>query len=427
MPRSSTTARHPFARARAAVAAAILAVGSRLKRTLRTTAGSGPPFDLPLSQMPAVPVVAYFADSPATIYQIKQWLPVFEQVAQRHPFIIVTRKMDTTRQLRDLTDLPVAFARTIDGVLALYDQIGVKNVIYVNNGMRNFQSLIYQSALHVHVNHGESDKVSMVSNQAKSYDRVVVAGQAAIERHRRALINFDEGRLAVCGRPQLDLEVAPALRPDRAGRRTVLYAPTWSGENDANNYTSLDRYGVAIVKAILAQDDVRLVYKPHPRVINGTDPACGAAHDEILHLVEAANHDGGKHLMPFDADPLAVFEGVDLLVTDISSIGLDFLYLHPETPIVLTDRRTHRARLVAESPVAGAVDVVDGDTVGDVDRLLRENLARDPHSDARKNARQHYFGFERGESSARFLDFVDECLQERDRLVAGARASDGES
>src|SRR5690606_33197515 len=137
-------------------------------------------------------------------------------------------------------------------------QIGVKTVIYVNNGMRNFQSLIYQQALHVHVNHGESDKVSMVSNQAKAYDKVVVAGQAAIERHRRALINFSEEKLAVCGRPQLDLDVSPALRPDRAGRRTVLYAPTWSGENETNNYTSLDQYGVSIVKAILAQEDVRL-------------------------------------------------------------------------------------------------------------------------------------------------------------------------
>ncbi|WP_344008606.1 CDP-glycerol glycerophosphotransferase family protein, partial [Isoptericola halotolerans] len=350
MPRTSAPARHPFARARAGVANAILSLGARLKRTLRTTAGSGPPFDLPLTQMPQVPVVAYFADSPATIYQIKQWLPVFEQVAQRQPFLIVTRKMDTTRQLRGLTDLPVAYARTIDGVIALYDQVEVKTVVYVNNGMRNFQSLIYQSALHVHVNHGESDKVSMVSNQAKAYDRVVVAGQAAIERHRRALVNFDASRLAVCGRPQLDLDVAPTLHPDGSGRRTVLYAPTWSGENDANNYTSLDPYGVDIVRTLLAQDDVRVVYKPHPRVINNTDPGCGAAHEEILQLVQAANDDGGKHLLPFDADPLSVFEGVDLLVTDISSIGLDFLYLHPQTPVVLTDRRTDRAQLVSESP-----------------------------------------------------------------------------
>src|SRR5690606_19083465 len=80
MPRTRTTARQPLARARAAIAAAFLAVGGRLKRILRNTAGSGPTFDLPLTQMTHMPVVAYFADSPATIYQIKQWLPVFEQV-----------------------------------------------------------------------------------------------------------------------------------------------------------------------------------------------------------------------------------------------------------------------------------------------------------------------------------------------------------
>lgn len=423
MPSPTPPRPRPLERLMPAVAAWLLRAGSRVKRALYATANQRPDLDLPETGLTQGAVVAYFADATPTIYQIKQWLPVFEQVAQRQPFLIVTRRMATTEQLRPLTELPVAFARTIDGVLGLYDEVGAKTVIYVNNGMRNFQSLIYQSALHVHVNHGESDKISMVSNQAKAYDRVVVAGQAAIERHRRALINFSDGQLAVCGRPQLDLDVAPALGPDRSGRRTVLYAPTWSGENDANNYTSLDRYGVDIVRAALAQSDVRLVYKPHPRVINGTDPACGAAHEEILKLVDVANAAGGEHLMPFEADPLAIFDGVDLLVTDISSIGLDFLYMRPGSPVVLTDRRTDRTQLVAESPIAGAADIVDGDTIGDVGAIMRRNLADDPRHEARQAVRNHYFGFERGESSTRFLDFIDECVKQRDEMVAAREAS----
>ncbi|WP_344008608.1 hypothetical protein, partial [Isoptericola halotolerans] len=59
---------------------------------------------------------------------------------------------------------------------------------------------------------------------------------------------------------------------------------------------------------------------------------------------------------------------------------------------------------------------------GDLAGIIRRNLSEDPHRDARTTARNHYFGFERGESSTRFLDFVDECVQHRDELVT-ARAS----
>ncbi|MGH3587922.1 MAG: CDP-glycerol glycerophosphotransferase family protein, partial [Pseudonocardia sp.] len=357
-------------RGRKLLARVVLGAGSRAKQLVRRTiVGEPPEFSPELDELPRYPVVAYFADTPNQVYQLQQWLPVLEQVAERHPLALVTRNWEVTELLRQITPLPVLFTRRLDGLRRIYDQVDVKTVIYVNNGWRNFQSLIHQRALHVHVNHGESDKISMVSNQAKAYDHVVVAGQAAIERHQRALINFDLGRLVVCGRPQLDLEVSPVLAP-APGRRTVFYAPTWSGEDDANNYTSLDVYGVAIVRALLDLPDVRLVYKPHPRVLTATEPHVVEAHAEIVRLLTAATRAGVPHEMPFDADILGVFEGADLLVTDISSVGLDFLYLRPEAPIVLTDRRTDRARIVAEAPVASAVDIVDGDTVGDVAEIL---------------------------------------------------------
>ncbi|MEL7976907.1 CDP-glycerol glycerophosphotransferase family protein [Isoptericola sp. F-RaC21] len=405
-------------RARKVAARILLGAGSRVKRLVTTTiAGEPPEYSPPIDELPRYPVVAYFADTTNQAYQLRQWLPVLERVAERQPLAIVTRNWELTELLREVTTLPVLFTLRLDGLRRLYERIDVKTVVYVNNGWRNFQSLIYQRALHVHVNHGESDKISMVSNQAKAYDHVVVAGQAAIERHRRALINFDLDRLVVCGRPQLDLEVSPVLEP-APGRRTVLYAPTWSGEDDANNYTSLDLYGVAIVRALLGRPDVRVVYKPHPRVLTAEDPAITGAHAEIVRLLTAARAGGAPHELPLDADILGLFEDADLLVTDISSVGLDFLYLRPDAPIVLTDRRTDRARIVAEAPIASAVDIVDGDTVGDVAGLLGANLAADPHHDARAAARDHYFGFARGESSRRFLEFVADCVARRDALVA---------
>ena len=168
--------------------------------------------------------------------------------------------------------------------MALYDRAGFHAVVYVNNGWTNFQSLAFQQAVHIHVNHGESDKICMVSNQAKAYDKVFVAGEAAVRRHAAALAWFDPTHLIRVGRPQLDLPVAAAL-PVHDGP-TITYAPTWEGEDDANNYTSVDRYGPRIVAAALAQPGSRVVYKPHPRVPESDDPAVAAGHAAILKLMQ---------------------------------------------------------------------------------------------------------------------------------------------
>ena len=57
---------------------------------------------------------------------------------------------------------------------------------------------------------------------------------------------------------------------------------------------------------------------------------------------------------------------MDLLVSDISSVGLDFLYSRVEAPIVLTDRRTNRVDLLREAPIASASHVIDRNSVATV-------------------------------------------------------------
>ena len=51
----------------------------------------------------------------------------------------------------------------------------------------------------------------------------------------------------------------------------MLYAPTWAGEDEANNYTSMETMGALIARACLEQPGVRVIYKPHPRVLDSSD------------------------------------------------------------------------------------------------------------------------------------------------------------
>ena len=367
-------------------------------------------------------VIAYFPDAPDRAYQIEQWLPVLEQLHPRHKVAVVLREMSALRHLRTRTKLPLVCVSSLADLMTLYDLSDFKVGIYVNNSNRNFQSLNNPRMLHVHVNHGESDKLSSFSNQVKGYDRVFVAGDVAVERYREALIAFDDSKVLAVGRPQLDLTFPPAL-PESV-LRTVMYAPTWEGESESNNWTSLDRFGVRIVEQVLALPDVRLVYKPHPRIATSQKAEVVAAHRRIVELIERARETqpGAGHLARAGGNILAMFDRVDALVGDVSSVTLDFLYLRPGCPIFLTDRRDDRALLERDSPLTSGADVVDSSTVEELGTAIAARLAEDTRLEDRLKTRQHYFGdIERGDSSKRFMDAVSDLVAERDRLLTGHR------
>ncbi len=296
-------------------------------------------------------VLAYFGDDPDRVYQLVQWLPVLELLDAHERVGIVLRDADTAAIVREQTALPVLVAVDFAALRNLYAELNAKVALYCNNSLLNFQSLLESRMLHVHINHGESDKQSMASNNAKSYDRVFVAGEAAVQRIASELLEFDVSKLVRIGRPQLDLTREPVLVP--SSRRTVLYAPTWEGDADYNNYSSLDRFGPELVRRLLAVPDVRVVYKPHPRVATSENAEMRAAHREITGLLT------GEHVALPDADILAVMPDCDAMVTDVSSVGLDWLYLRTDRPLFIADRHDDPERLRLEAPVSRCADVVE--------------------------------------------------------------------
>ncbi len=365
-----------------------------------------------------VSTVAYFADDPTRTYQLAQWLPVLETLHERHPVGIVVRDPESAVILAARTWLPVFTAPSLTELTALYEELDAKVVLYCNNSVLNFQSLISGRMLHVHINHGESDKQSMASNNAKAYDRVFVAGTAAVQRHTAGLLEFDTDRLVRIGRPQLDLRPEATLAP--SPRRTVLYAPTWEGDAEYNDYTSVDTVGREIVREILAVPDVRLVYKPHPKVVTSRTPWVRSAHHDILGVVGEANlrDPEAGHLSIPVGDILAILPDCDAMVTDVSSVGLDWLYLRTDRPIFLTDRRNDAELLRQEIPVSRCADVINDLNVADLAGLITARLQHDEHHLARVAMRHHYFDdLQVGDSTHRFLDAVSELVALRDRLL----------
>ena len=364
-------------------------------------------------------VLAYYADDPTRSYQLIQWLEVLEVLHAQQPVGIVVRDADVEKLLRERTSLPIFLAPAFSELTELYAELDAKVVLYCNNSPLNFQSLVDSTMLHVHINHGESDKQSMASNNAKAYDRVFVAGEAAVQRHLGGLMEFDTSRLVRIGRPQLDLSPAPLLAP--TSRRTVLYAPTWEGDADYNDYTSVDTIGPEIVRRILAVPGVRVVYKPHPKVTTSLAPAIQSGHLAILSLIDeaATREPDAGHTTVLTGNILAVMPDCDAMVTDVSSVGLDWLYLCTDKPILITDRHQDAARFRDEVPVSHCADVIDESNVTELSTLLATRLEHDEHHLDRLAMRHFYFDdIQVGDSTTRFLEAVGELARLRDRLLS---------
>lgn len=402
-------------------------VDSPLRRVARglgrrlVTLGAVEPDGVDLSAVKSADVALYFADFPAKLYQLNQWLPVFEAEHTR-PTIVVLRQVEAYNELKGRTSLPLVLVPRYEDLMALYDRAGFRAVVYVNNGWTNFQSLSFQQAVHIHVNHGESDKICMVSNQAKAYDRVFVAGEAAVRRHEAALAWFDTSRLVRVGRPQLDLDVPSPLSTHPGP--TITYAPTWEGEDEANNYTSVDVFGPQIIEAALAQPGARVIYKPHPRVGSSAVAAVRSAHDRIVGLIRhAAQSDPATgHEVLVSGDILGVIRGTDMMISDVSSVTLDHLYLSPDAPLLLTDRRSNREQLRHDAPVSSAVHVIDAASLDSLTQDITRALEDDPLRAARLEMREFYFdGIAAGESTTRFWSAVDSAIQEHDEALQDLR------
>jgi hypothetical protein len=364
-------------------------------------------------------VLIYFPEQPPRAYQLGQWLPVMESVAAARPTACVVRSPQVHESLRGATSVPLALLPTYEDLMAFYERGGAKVVVYVNHGQLNFQSLTLRTALHVHVNHGESDKRSSFSNQAKAYDRVFVAGDVAARRYIDNVLEFDERRLVTVGRPPLDFLPAPIL--PAVGRPTVMYAPTWEGETLDNDWSSVRTLGVPIVEQLLGLTGVRVVYKPHPRIATSPDRRVAAAHARILRLLAAAPP-GAGHTALVAGDVLAAFGSVDALVTDLSAVGLDYLFVRPDGPIVLTDINGDPDALVTATPLAAGSDVVDAANVSGLRALITSRLAEDARRPDRLAVRNRYFGdlAPNGESTVRFLAEIDGLCRLRDELLIGA-------
>ncbi|WP_405582571.1 hypothetical protein [Streptomyces sp. NBC_01092] len=224
----------------------------------------------------------YFSGGASSAYQANMWLEPLAQLEGR-PLIVLRERFMVPKI--GPTDVPVLCLPKVSTLMRLEDS-SLQVLVHPSNSGKTSQVLRIPTLKHTFVNHGESDKLSSCNPYAKAYDEVWVAGPAARERYALAEVGVEDKDVVEIGRPQLDA-VRPYEGAPAGARTTVLYAPTWEGWDGNPGNTSVMEAGENLVRALLADPGVRLLYKPHP-LTGSVDPRAGAADLRIRELIRAA-------------------------------------------------------------------------------------------------------------------------------------------
>ncbi|MEV0649662.1 CDP-glycerol glycerophosphotransferase family protein [Phytomonospora sp. NPDC050363] len=345
--------------------------------------------------------MVHYSAPAGTEYHVGMWLPYLE--ALKVPYMVVLRENRGIAAMARLTKAPVVVAPSM-GQLEQVIVPSLKAAFYVNNGMKNVQSIRFSHLTHIQLLHGDSDKASSYNPVTAMFDKIYVAGQAGIDRYRDNNVLIPEEKFTIVGRPQVsEVEIVRTPIADVASP-TVFYAPTWSGWFTDTNYCSL-----SIAEKILTgliERGATIVFRPHPYTARNPASARQMARVEQLLAEDAAKtgraHKWGKTTTK-DMSLFECMNACDAMVSDVTAVASDWLY--SEKPFAITDMLDEGERFHKSFPLSQAAYVVksNASNVPDVlDRLLK----LDPLADRRRDMKTYYLGDFPGTYVNGFLDAV---------------------
>lgn len=397
----------------------LAAVAARGARGLLRVVGERVPGRSRQAAAPQESVVLVFAGPRSQAYQALQWLWPLERLDERlragggGGVGILCRDPDVISVLRSRTSLPVRGARTTRALSLELRAPKLRVAFYPNQAALNFQALASPLPAHIHLSHGESEKVSMVSNNLKAYDYVFTAGAAARERIAEHLVAFDERKCIDVGRPQLDQQSSPQVTLPETAKPTALYAPTWEGDSAAMSYSSVVSAGSRIISE-LVDLGWRVIYRPHPQ-LGKRQRAFARADAAIAEQLAAA---GPEHVVDRGSAYGWQLGVADAIIADLSAVAFDAVGI--DTPVV-----------VVQPDAAGAA-VLHGGILDQVPTLDPQRLrvgaaleqASGPEAATRRRAlaQRHYGDTSPGAQIERFVRASVRVSEEREAAL-GARDS----
>lgn len=345
-------------------------------------------------------------------YQLSMWVPVLERLGL--PYVVVLRDPAAVAATRAVTTAPTVVCPA-GGDLDAIMVDGLRAAFYVNSVAENSSLVGYRQVTHVYLGHGDSDKELSVHPMHAMFDKVFVAGQAAIDRYEAAGVTIGHQQFVVVGRPQL-AGVSVADRPiSDVDHPRVLYAPTWRGYNAQTSLSSLS-WGAKIVAALTARG-ATVVFSPHPMSWQGSlERSRIAAIDQLL------RHDrstaGRPHRLAYESvenTSADLFDDSDALITDVGSVLVDYFATGKPYGVVLPPSQPAETS-GTDLPSTAAAYLICAQQITEygtdaLESVLDDLLLHDPLRPARQEVAHYFLGDGAGDRA--FRTAAHELLEDR--------------
>ena len=254
---------------------------------------------------------------------------------------------------------------------------GLRAVFYVNNGMKNSHLVRFHRLTHIQLLHGDSDKASSYNSVTAMFDRIFVAGEAAIDRYGAHGVLIPREKFDIVGRPQVESikVIAASVRESpirscstrRRGPATTRTLTTARCPSASRSSTKLLERGATVI------------LRPHPYA---NRDAASVRRLARLHQILSTDRDrtGRQHVFGAAATTqMSLFECInrsDAMISDVSGVASDFLY--SMKPFALTNMAGRAADEFETSfPLAKAAYVIDR-IASNIDPVLDDLLRDDP-------------------------------------------------
>lgn len=333
-------------------------------------------------------------------------IPMWEEyVGQLNvPYFIETLKPRTVEKLAELTDAPIICPSGISS--AEVNSVippSVQLAFYVHNAAENKGFLQNRNVTSVWVHHGDGDKLASYRSKSADYDYLFVAGQGAIDRYAANGVCIPADKFRIIGRPQTEAIAGEDRSIADIEPQTVLYAPTWHGKKEIENYSSLE-FGVEIVQGLIARDS-NVIFRPHPA------SKSSAKYRGYIKAIQAVLEEDSKksqrmHTWGEQAETTwSVADAANAsnaMVSDVSGIVTD--YMQSKKPYAMVTLMHSEEEFQRDFPTSRASYVITK-TSESLDSALDKMLGSDPLRESRQRARTYYLGgFESHQSAERFVE-----------------------
>jgi glycosyltransferase involved in cell wall biosynthesis len=288
----------------------------------------------------------------------------------------------------------------------------MKPDVYINTDLWSI-TWLRRRTRRVHLFHGVAGKYGLdapeeLAAQIRTFDRILFPNRDRLERYAAAgLVDAGGDQAVLAGYPKVDCLVDGSLSREaiaaRLGlddsRATIIYAPTWS------EHSSLNTVGEQVIST-LASAGLNVIVKLH--ACSYTARGSGGVDWRERLRSHTARH---NVFVVDDADASPYLFVSDLLVTDHSTVGFEFMVLDRPVVVLHQPSLIDHARINPEKValLQSAARVVHD--IGEVHEAVRDELRRPERLSPirRQLARDLFHGA--GTATDRVMEVLYELLE----------------